>query len=435
MLQPKYTDGINLFGYFEANHSIGEASRDFLYYCTKSGFKTVAINIDKESESEEIKWVKQFYDKPKEDYVNIFITNLDEVPVVVPSFILNNKATLAVVFWEYESGLEKYKASLNYLDGCIATTEFIGKAIKKVAPNDFPVYYCRYPYVRKEYLIESVTEDESKSIFKLPKDKYLFFYNFDFNSSYKRKNPEAILDAFYQSKLSGKAALVFKTSNAALHKNDYLKFQSKIKDFNLENDIFLVNTYLSRKDYYVLMNGCDAYISLHHGEGLGLGMLEAFDLGIPVIATGYSGNLDFCNDHTCTLVSYKLEKSNDDHPNYSMVKEWAKPSVRDAALAMRCFYANPPSKQTKGATDYLCKEFNLNKFNCCLGYIIACTPLISNALADKESSCKVVLAFKTVIYAFLRKMPFNINIKHRYDILWRRCRASRKAMQRYSFFN
>lgn len=41
------------------------------------------------------------------------------------------------------------------------------------------------------------------------------------------------------------------------------------------------------------MNGCDAYISLHHGEGLGLGMLEAFDLGIPVIATGYSGNLDF----------------------------------------------------------------------------------------------------------------------------------------------
>lgn len=435
MTQPKWTDGINLFGYFEANHSIGEASRDFLYYCTKSGFNIVAINIDKESEYEEIRWVKQFYGKPEKDYINIFITNLDEVPIVVPSYIRNKRPTLAVVFWEYESGLEKYKTALNYLDGCIATTEFIEKALKKVAPKVFPIYYCRYPYVRKKYLIDTISKEESKKRFNLPSDKYLFFYNFDFNSSYKRKNPEAIIDAFYESKLAGKAALVFKTSNSVLHKNDYLKFQCKLKDLNLENDIVQVNEYLSRKDYCVLMNGCDAYISLHHGEGLGLGMLEAFDLGIPVIATGYSGNLDFCNDHTCTLVSYQLEKNNDEHPNYSMVKEWAKPSVREAALAMRDFYSSYPRKQIQEATDYLHNEFNLSKFNCYLDDIIAHTPIISNTLSNKESHCKVVLAFKIIFYAFLRKMPLNTNIKNKYDMLWRRCRATRKAMQRYSLFN
>ena len=51
---------------------------------------------------------------------------------------------------------------------------------------------------------------------------------------------------------------------------------------------------------------CDAYVSLHRSEGFGLDMAKAMGLGKPVIATGYSGNLEFMDEATAYLVDYDL---------------------------------------------------------------------------------------------------------------------------------
>ncbi len=51
---------------------------------------------------------------------------------------------------------------------------------------------------------------------------------------------------------------------------------------------------------------CDCYVSLHRAEGFGFGMLEAMQLGRPVIATSYSGNMDFCTSENSYLVDYDL---------------------------------------------------------------------------------------------------------------------------------
>ncbi len=49
------------------------------------------------------------------------------------------------------------------------------------------------------------------------------------------------------------------------------------------------------RDSYVA--ACDCYVSLHRSEGLGLTLAEAMASGKPVIATGYSGNLEFMREH------------------------------------------------------------------------------------------------------------------------------------------
>src|SRR5688572_32239647 len=54
--------------------------------------------------------------------------------------------------------------------------------------------------------------------------------------------------------------------------------------------------------YTTLFRSC--YVSLHRSEGLGLTMAEAMARAKPVIATGYSGNLDFMNDANSYLVPY-----------------------------------------------------------------------------------------------------------------------------------
>src|SRR3546814_5890465 len=46
--------------------------------------------------------------------------------------------------------------------------------------------------------------------------------------------------------------------------------------------------------------------SLHRSEGFGRGLAEAMYLGKPVIATRYSGNLDFMDERTAYLVDHEL---------------------------------------------------------------------------------------------------------------------------------
>jgi glycosyltransferase involved in cell wall biosynthesis len=51
---------------------------------------------------------------------------------------------------------------------------------------------------------------------------------------------------------------------------------------------------------------CDAYVSTHHAEAWGLPLSEALSFGNPVIATAYSGNMEFMTAENSFPVSYTL---------------------------------------------------------------------------------------------------------------------------------
>jgi len=59
------------------------------------------------------------------------------------------------------------------------------------------------------------------------------------------------------------------------------------------SDITLINEYFTREETSTLISMANTYVSLHRSEGLGLTISEAMTLGVPVIATGYSGNYGF----------------------------------------------------------------------------------------------------------------------------------------------
>ncbi|MBV8520671.1 MAG: glycosyltransferase, partial [Acetobacteraceae bacterium] len=89
-----------------------------------------------------------------------------------------------------------------------------------------------------------------------------------------------------------------------------------------------------------LIDAADAYVSLHRSEGLGLTMAEAMLLGKPVIATGYSGNMDFMDESNSLLVDYKLVRLTREIPPYEAYCRWAEPDIDHAARLMRRIYEN-----------------------------------------------------------------------------------------------
>jgi glycosyltransferase involved in cell wall biosynthesis len=134
------------------------------------------------------------------------------------------------------------------------------------------------PYPRKHY--------------GLPENKFLYLYIFDFNSSIARKNPLAAVKAFKSAfKSSDKTVgLVLKTMNT--DPNNVL-WKSFVNECQTDKRIQLITETLDRTEVLGLINICDAYLSLHRAEGYGRTLAEAMLLGKPVIATNYSGNVDF----------------------------------------------------------------------------------------------------------------------------------------------
>jgi hypothetical protein len=89
-------------------------------------------------------------------------------------------------------------------------------------------------------------------------------------------------------------------------------------------------------------------VSLHRSEGFGLTMAEAMYLGKPVIATGYSGNLDFMTPHNSYLVEYKVVAVGDGAAPYPAHAEWAEPNVEHAARLMRHVFEHRDEARAKG---------------------------------------------------------------------------------------
>lgn len=178
-------------------------------------------------------------------------------------------------------------------------------------------------------------------------DGYLFLFVFDYLSTIQRKNPIGVIEAFRRAFEPGEGPrLLIKTINAPLRP---LAEEAVLWAAHGRHDIHVIDRSLSAAERDRLMASCDCYVSLHRSEGFGLTMAEAMATGKPVIATGYSGNVDFMNADNSYLVDYKIGFVGPDCEIYPPDGEWAQPRVEHAAELMRCVVEQPQGAATIGA--------------------------------------------------------------------------------------
>jgi hypothetical protein len=179
-------------------------------------------------------------------------------------------------------------------------------------------------------------------------DGFLFLFVFDYLSTVQRKNPVGLVEAFKLAFGPGEGPqLLIKTINAPLRP---LAEEEVLWAAHGREDIHIVDRSLSAEELNGLMAACDCYVSLHRAEGFGLTMAEAMAIGKPVIATGYSGNVDFMNGENSYLVDFTIGRVGPDCEIYPPEGQWAEPSIEHAAELMGRVCRGPEEARTKGKT-------------------------------------------------------------------------------------
>lgn len=278
--------------------------------------------------------------------------------------------------WELETIPPEWRRAIDYVDAIFVPTEFCANAIASVTGK--PVLVVPHPVARTKLADARPQERASDGPFTV-------LSIFNFGSSYSRKNPIAVIEAFkYAFKADEPARLVLKTSDGRRYPGELDRLKRAIAG---HPNIQLIDAVWTETQMQQAYHNAGAFISLHRSEGFGLSIAEAIMQETPVVATAWSGNLDFCDPAATYLAKYTLVPFHDEHGDYAEIASahWAEASTEHAGALLREIYDAPGEARVKAAQARRFLEAHLQRRT----YKAALQELVSGAKTSDYSRLSV----------------------------------------------
>ena len=328
--------GLNIYGFAYGELGIGEDLRMAVECCEAANIPFHVVNVDAGSARQADMHLKDKVSESQEPPP--YNTNLFCLPAfdTVSRVFMQKGASVFegyrnIGWWPWELAVfpQAWRPyAFELVDEVWASSQFLFDMYKKATHKPVKLVPLAVSVERmKPY---------PRSHYGLPEKKFLFLYIFDFNSSVARKNPVAAVQAFKQAfaPTDDGVGLVLKTMNAKTNDSKWRQFLSECQT---DKRVQIITETLDRSTILGMINACDAYVSLHKAEGYGRTLAEAMLLGKPVIATNYSGNVDFMMDGSFP-VEYNLLPVEEDEYQWFDKQDgcvWAHARIEHASLQMR----------------------------------------------------------------------------------------------------
>ncbi len=246
------------------------------------------------------------------------------------SRLVRDKHIVGYWAWELPRVPADWRYGLSFVHEIWVPSAFTADAVREIA-DERPVHVVAHPVV--------VTRPVAR-----PKDSatrpFTVLTIFNFASSFARKNPCAAIEAFRLAFGSDPGCRLWvKCANAMTFPTGTALLQQAIGG---ADNITLLERTMTPSELDRLYAEADVVLSLHRSEGFGLIIAEAMLRGLPVVATNWSGNVDFLNSETGVPIGYRLVPARDpqgtyDHPDML----WAEADITAAAEALSALRADP----------------------------------------------------------------------------------------------
>ncbi|MFZ6759541.1 glycosyltransferase [Undibacterium sp. Ji50W] len=326
--------GINLIGYINAELGVGEAARSLARACRATGVPYSVVDVGFQSSNLQRDREALLHASDSRFSIDMVYVNADQTVSIIEHLKDNHlESAYKIGFWHWEQPEipQSHFASFEHLDEIWVPSTFVYDAVAAVSP--VPVVIIPHA------LHVKATPGADRNEFGLPADKLLALMMYDFHSYQYRKNPQAAIAAFREAiKGRNDAVLVVKTINSEHHPEASAELNDYLAD--LPGTIVL-DQFLTRQQTWDLQSCCDMLISLHRAEGFGLAPAEMMALGKPVVATGWSANMDFMNHENSMPVKYTLQALEKTIGAYPAGPLWAEADIDHAASCIRQLLDQP----------------------------------------------------------------------------------------------
>jgi glycosyltransferase involved in cell wall biosynthesis len=161
---------------------------------------------------------------------------------------------------------------------------------------------------------------------------FVFVYPFDVNSYLARKNPLGLVRAFRRAfpPRDRRVALLLRVNG---NPDDHAGWLHVARECAADPRITILAGALSRDEALGIVAACDCLVSPHRGEGFGRNIAEAILLGVPVLATAFSGCMDFlAPEEGISFLPTPVQPG--DYP-FCEGQWWAEPAIEEMADRMR----------------------------------------------------------------------------------------------------
>jgi lipopolysaccharide biosynthesis protein/glycosyltransferase involved in cell wall biosynthesis len=262
--------------------------------------------------------------------LNIFHLNGDEIAEVFrrlgPSLPL---ASYKIIWpsWELARYPQEWAKDLARFDEVWVTSQLSEASLQ--AAVSIPV--SRMPLCIEPW----VSRFHGRRHFGIPEAPFVFLFILDVQSSLERTNPGAVLEAFRRLQRRRPLAavrLVIKLANASQPPGEHQKFWKAVGEAG--DDVLVIDRLMTEEESRNLLRCCDCVVALDSADGDGVAMAEAMYFRKPVIAAGYSSNLEFLSEDIACLVPYRFVAVPDRRYPQGDGQLWAETDIEATVDAM-----------------------------------------------------------------------------------------------------
>lgn len=351
--------GVNLFGYVSGNFGLAVAARNTLEMLlatqTPVAVHDAKLYDGRSGHHNEYESLYANGSAPMPYGINLFQLNPDDVLNRIPlqwiRIPVETRFNVIVPFWELPSLPDIWCEGLGMMDLVLAPTLYIKEIVEAAVPDATVVHFPQAVHVPA-----GIVSDRAR--WGIAEGDVAFLSSFDVLSDMERKNPWGAIEAFqraFPAEQTAPVRLLIKLNNAGVNTAYAPLVERLFAEAAADPRIRVIDERLPYADVLSLYASCDAFVSLHRAEGLGLILMEMMTLGKPVITTAWSGNMDFSTAENSALVGFEMIPISASHLAYrdevgsNEQVRWADPSLDEAAEWMRKLAVDAALRERLGA--------------------------------------------------------------------------------------
>lgn len=323
-----------VLGAFASSSGLAESARLYAHARKAEGLDVICLDITRAMEqrvdySEEIAGVVSFDQRhtlsaPGTIVIHANPPHFQLTLARLGSDFMKNKRIVGYWAWEVEALPPVWLQALRIVDAVEVPSRFVQQALQ-VWTNKTVIVVPHVVTVPSRRKAEFMSDGILRCL-----------YCFDVSSGMNRKNPMAVLRAFAEAFPCGEAELTFKVCGSSAAPHAMLRLRDACASIP---HVCIITDILDRDGMTDLYCRHDVYISLHRSEGYGLTIREAMLHGLYVVATGWSGNMDFMNGELACPVPFRLVPIDQESgPLKGLNGKWAEADISAAAAQLRLLY-------------------------------------------------------------------------------------------------